>query len=86
MVLKPVADKKGLDLSVYMDEDIQDGFMGDPVRIKQILYNLMGNAIKFTHKGTIEIRVEKNQTTPPGSTLRLSIVDSGIGMERNSSS
>ncbi len=80
MVLKPVADKKGLDLSVYMDEDIQDGFMGDPVRIKQILYNLMGNAIKFTHKGTIEIRVEKIKQRASDLTLRLSIVDSGIGM------
>jgi signal transduction histidine kinase/CheY-like chemotaxis protein len=80
MVMKPVADKKGLELSVYMDEDIKDGFLGDPVRIKQILYNLMGNAIKFTHKGNIEIRVEKIKQRSSDVTLRLSIVDSGIGM------
>lgn len=60
---------------------------GDPKRLRQIIVNLMGNAMKFTHEGTVTIRVSaggKVMTTPPqGLILRFEIVDTGIGMSED---
>jgi signal transduction histidine kinase/CheY-like chemotaxis protein/HPt (histidine-containing phosphotransfer) domain-containing protein len=76
----PVAASKGLALKNAVDADIPPSLMGDPVRIQQIINNLVNNALKFTHKGFVEIAVklhdDKNQ-------IRISVKDTGIGIAEN---
>ncbi|HWE52035.1 MAG TPA: ATP-binding protein [Bryobacteraceae bacterium] len=83
------ARQKGLDLSVHIDPDVPETVVGDPVRLGQIVVNLVGNAIKFSSAGIIEIHVsvaEKKdeparETSPEGHIfLRFSVTDSGIGI------
>ncbi|MBN8502283.1 MAG: response regulator, partial [Sphingomonadales bacterium] len=66
---------KGLDFSIDEAEDLPAGYRGDPLRLSQILVNLLGNAIKFTHQGHIRLIAERD-----GEHLVLRVEDSGIGM------
>ncbi|MCA9537724.1 MAG: response regulator [Myxococcales bacterium] len=70
------ASGKGLRLSFEPGEDAPDGLIGDAFRLRQVLINLVGNAIKFTTKGGIRVRVSSNAR---GETV-LKVVDSGIGI------
>jgi two-component system sensor histidine kinase/response regulator len=75
------AEGKGLDLNVYLDKNVPETIVGDPVRLGQIIVNLVGNAIKFSSAGKIEIRVSVDGEPSNGVVpLRFSIVDSGIGI------
>nr|WP_297347369.1 PAS domain-containing protein [uncultured Glaciecola sp.] len=58
-------------------------FVGDPHRLKQILYNLLGNAIKFTPTGTISVHVQLNKITAQKVRFICSIIDTGIGIEQS---
>ncbi len=70
------AVKKGLDLSFSVAENVTDLLLGDEGRLRQVLMNLIGNAIKFTNKGYIKVEVTAGQ--PSGITFR--VTDSGIGI------
>jgi len=75
------AQEKGIGLFTYVDPSLPDGFVGDPVRLRQIITNLAGNAIKFTDRGWVRVTVEplaRDQTT---MTLKFSIADTGIGLD-----
>ena len=74
------ADEKGLALVVDLDPGIPDRLTGDPTRLRQVLLNLMGNAVKFTEAGGVLLRIER--VAPAGGALRLrfEIVDTGIGL------
>jgi PAS domain S-box-containing protein len=74
------AHEKGLDLTLYPDLGLPHLVTGDPSRIRQVLINLIGNAIKFTASGEIIVRVELENETPDGLSLQVSIVDTGIGI------
>ena len=74
------AQDKGIDLVVEHDPDLPNSFMGDPTRIRQILTNLAGNAIKFTRKGTVRVQVDV-QPEEQQYVITLRVADSGIGME-----
>jgi PAS domain S-box-containing protein len=82
-VLKPLglrADQKGLELLADISPDVPDHFSGDPLRLRQILINLTANAIKFTERGEVVIKVT-NQPGPSGETkLHFSVADTGIGI------
>jgi len=82
------ADEKGLILSVKHDEGIPPVLVGDPVRLQQILMNLIGNAIKFTEKGGVNIRVamEGGAVVNEQCKLLFEIRDTGIGMDREQQS
>jgi PAS domain S-box-containing protein len=70
---------KGIEFLVSVDRDFVDGWLGDLVRVKQILLNLASNAVKFTEKGSVEIKV--CEITYNGQqAVSLNVVDSGIGM------
>jgi PAS domain S-box-containing protein len=69
------AEQKGLKLDFYISEGAKDLFISDPTRIKQILFNLMSNAIKFTNTGSIDLFVKRE-----GSSLTIAVEDSGIGI------
>lgn len=72
----PQAQAKGLDLRVVVAPALSDWYQGDPVRIRQVLSNLVSNALKFTEAGYVEIRVEANSADE----LYLQVSDTGIGI------
>ena len=75
------AQEKGLDLNVHIEQQVPETIVGDPVRLGQILVNLVGNAIKFSSAGKIEIRVSLEEPPAEGNVLlRFSITDKGIGI------
>ena len=74
------AEEKGLELFVDIGADVPDRLVGDPLRLGQIISNLVGNAIKFTEHGDICIRVEKIGQNDADVTLRIAVRDTGIGI------
>lgn len=70
----------GIELLVQFAPDLPHYVIGDPTRLRQILFNLAGNAIKFTEKGYVVIRAEKTKETHDGLKLRFEVQDSGIGI------
>ena len=80
-LLRLKAEDKGLYLKGEMMPEVPQCLSGDPTRVRQILINLVGNAIKFTHKGGITMRVEHVKTLENGNNrLRFSVIDTGIGI------
>jgi signal transduction histidine kinase/DNA-binding response OmpR family regulator len=77
------AHQKGLELIVDVDASVPPTVRGDPGRLRQILLNLLGNAIKFTHQGEIVIRVTGVSLTPDDVTLHFSVKDTGVGIPRD---
>ena len=74
------ADEKGLGLVVDLDPRIPDRLLGDPTRLRQILLNLMGNAVKFTEAGGVTLKVERLNSIEGAERLRFEVVDTGIGL------
>jgi signal transduction histidine kinase/DNA-binding response OmpR family regulator len=76
--LEPNAENKGIELNWDVEEVLDDNFISDPYRLKQILTNLISNAIKFTQEGSVEVhaRVES-------ATIVVSVIDTGIGIAKN---
>ena len=79
--IQAVYSQKPIDLSITIDEKLQQKIIGDPFRLRQILSNIIGNAFKFTEKGFIKIDGKVNLEN---QTLTLSIKDSGIGIDEKS--
>ena len=75
------ARAKGIDLRLEADPGIAGGWLGDALRLEQVLFNLVGNAIKFTEKGEVAVRVRPVELSPERGRLRFEVVDSGIGMD-----
>ena len=74
------ADEKGLELMFRISPEIPPKIIGDPMRLGQVINNLLGNAVKFTESGEIYILIEQIAATPERIGLRFSIRDSGIGI------
>lgn len=74
------AAKAGLDLVYYLDDDVPSIIVGDSLRLRQILINLVGNAIKFTHQGEVFVGVKKVKTNADTCELCFDIRDTGIGI------
>ena len=74
------AQQKGLELVYEVHPDVPEAVLGDPGRIRQILINLVGNAIKFTESGEILVAVEEESSSPKASLLHFSVRDTGIGI------
>ena len=84
-ILISMAYQRQIDLKIYIDPRIPDGLIGDPVRLRQILYNLAGNAIKFTQTtagkvGLVQIRADLIDENMEFSQVQLSVIDNGKGM------
>lgn len=81
--LLPFAASKGVDLRLFVSPDIPEQVLGDDVRLRQVLYNLLGNAIKFsgdrpTQRGQVQLRAEVAQATPLKIVFR--VIDNGVGI------
>ncbi|MBN1840944.1 MAG: response regulator [Deltaproteobacteria bacterium] len=74
------AGKKGLQFRTLMEDNVYRYVMGDSLRLRQILSNLACNAIKFTHEGSVTVKVEPVETEGNVSTIRFSVIDTGIGI------
>jgi two-component system sensor histidine kinase/response regulator len=74
------AHQKGLELIVDVGTSVARTMRGDPGRLRQILLNLLGNAIKFTQHGEVVLRVATEAATPPDMMLHFSIRDTGVGI------
>jgi len=74
------AHQKGLELAYQVDPEVPRLLMGDAHRIKQVLINLIGNAIKFTEKGEVVLRVTSEERAPGETRLRFAVSDTGIGI------
>ena len=75
------AETKGLKLTAVLPEMLLREYEGDPVRIRQILTNLIGNAVKFTAKGQITLHITVDEDSVSHTTLCLQVQDTGIGVE-----
>jgi signal transduction histidine kinase/ligand-binding sensor domain-containing protein/CheY-like chemotaxis protein/HPt (histidine-containing phosphotransfer) domain-containing protein len=75
------AESKGIELIVCPPAQAQPGLCGDPLRIRQILLNLVNNAVKFTAQGEVVVKVDVNATGSGTATMELSVADTGIGMD-----
>lgn len=73
------AKNKGLDLLLKVDDDLQEYYIGAPDRVRQILTNIIGNAIKFTEQGGVTVSVKP---TPDNDSVLFTITDTGIGIEQ----
>jgi CheY-like chemotaxis protein len=74
------AHQKGLELAYDLQPDVPDALVGDPGRLRQIIVNLVGNAIKFTEKGEVVVHVQADSRMNDDIELHFAIVDTGIGI------
>ena len=74
------AANKGIELILDVEADVPDQVVGDPGRLRQIVLNLVGNAIKFTDSGEVVVRASRLETSGPGVRLRFEVADTGIGL------
>jgi len=74
------AREKGLDVELEIAADTPDDLKGDPARIRQVLVNYLGNAIKFSHSGRVSVRSSVLDETDTHTTIRFEVQDAGIGI------
>jgi len=84
--MKPLAfeaSRKNLRLVCDIAPNVGDAFLGDPMRLRQVLVNLAGNAIKFTERGMVTVRVECEAVAAKQTVCRFTVSDTGAGIPRN---
>jgi len=74
------AHEKGLELALRIAPDVPKALIGDPARLRQVLINLIGNAIKFTEKGEVIVRIECDPDDATPGALKFAVCDTGIGI------
>jgi len=79
-MVAPRAREKGLTLTCEIAPDVSNDLIGDPTRLRQVLLNLLGNAIKFTETGSVTLSVERHEDFAVPTALRFTVADTGIGI------
>ncbi|MGC2856172.1 ATP-binding protein [Novispirillum sp. DQ9] len=79
-LMRPTAERKGLDWAVTVAPDVPASVHGDPARLRQVLLNLVGNAVKFTDRGGVRLDLSATASDARHVTLRFTVADSGIGI------
>jgi PAS domain S-box-containing protein len=74
------AEEKGVDFNLNIDPNVPEVLIGDPVRLAQIINNLVSNAIKFTEKGAVNVDVKNVSLEENGAEIRFEVTDTGIGI------
>jgi len=77
-LLAPLAAERAVDLRLEVDPALPDALYGDPVRLRQVLLNLVGNGIRFTRKGTVKVTAERLERVAPA--IRCEVSDTGVGI------
>jgi PAS domain S-box-containing protein len=80
VLLQPQADAKAVILQIEPPSSLPVQLVGDPLRVKQLLLNLVSNAVKFTPAGSVTLRVQETERTRQTLTLRFDVIDTGIGI------
>ncbi len=80
-IIRHVSDKKDLELLINISADVSRYIWVDLIRLKQVLLNILSNAIKFTKKGEVELKIEVIKKTSEGESIRFSVRDTGIGID-----
>lgn len=80
ITFKPMAGKKGLEIGLDLLSEIPDVLLGDPLRLRQMLFNLLNNAIKFTEKGSVRLKVKAELMARDTYHFYFTIADTGIGI------
>jgi PAS domain S-box-containing protein len=78
--MSPNASQKGVRIITFIDPNIPAAVMGDPVRMRQIVFNLTGNAVKFSEEGNVVVQAEAVTSDDGEARLRISVIDKGIGI------
>ena len=81
-VLAPRAQQKGIELACHIHPEVPDALVGDPLRLRQVVVNLVGNAIKFTEQGEVVLNVQAEPCANGNVQLCFSVADTGIGIPR----
>lgn len=79
-LMSRAAERRGVRLETRVDRDVRRTYRGDPVRLRQVVTNLVSNAVKFTHEGRVKITVSKRSETSDTTELLFSVRDTGIGI------
>ncbi len=79
-LMEPLINEKGLNVRLNIDRQLPETLIGDPLRIRQILLNLLGNAIKFTRRGQVAVDVKIQAKTENAMALAIAVSDTGIGI------
>jgi signal transduction histidine kinase/DNA-binding response OmpR family regulator len=82
-LLSPQAHARQLELACHVMPEVPTALRGDPSRLRQVLTNLVGNAIKFTERGEVVVRVERSEESETDVLLSISVTDSGIGLDED---
>lgn len=80
-LMQPTANEKNLDLTLQIDPGLSDHFYADDGKIRQIVFNLVSNAIKFTETGSVDVKLSCHEVEGDHQTVTISVADSGIGIE-----
>jgi signal transduction histidine kinase/CheY-like chemotaxis protein len=75
-------ERKGIELAYKLDDLLPEELIGDPSRLRQVLVNLVGNAVKFTENGEIIVNCNRQEISPEGTLLRFEVRDTGCGISR----
>lgn len=86
ILLAHSAHEKALELTLNINNDVPDNIVGDPLRLQQIMMNLLGNAIKFTEKGNIDINIELRTLNEGSVDIEFQVHDTGIGISERQQS
>src|SRR5512134_142210 len=79
-IMEPLARSKGLEMFLHVPTDVPFLLRGDPLLLRQVLLNLLGNAVKFTERGHVGVRVLLESETSGGAAVRFEVADTGIGI------
>ncbi|GAB1622168.1 two-component sensor histidine kinase BarA [Agarivorans albus] len=85
-LLAPSAQDKNLELNLLIEPNVPEGLRGDPLRLQQVFTNLLGNAIKFTHKGEITVAISLIKQQGQQVVLNAAVKDTGIGISKEQQS
>ncbi len=82
-LFKLIIEEKGIKLTSSFDKSVPENLIGDPFRLRQVLSNLISNAVKFTHEGEIRVTADVEEEYSGNLTLRISVIDTGVGIPKN---